>query len=55
VGETVARPSTPGYRKDPPQAVERKKIIGVLIQAKNDLFSAGNGLAEIGNTLGCCE
>jgi hypothetical protein len=52
VGETETRPSTPGCRKDPPQAVEKKKIIGVSIRAKNALFSAGNGLAKIGNTLG---
>jgi hypothetical protein len=38
--------------QSPPQAVESKKIIGALIRGKNDLLSAGNGLAKKGNTLG---
>ena len=51
-GEAGVRPSSRGFRKSSPQAVEKKKIIGALIRLKNALFSAGNGLAKMGNTLG---
>jgi hypothetical protein len=47
--------SNPWLWKDPPQAVEKKKIIGVSIRLGNALFSAGNGLAKMGNTLGHCK
>jgi hypothetical protein len=40
-------------QKYPPQAVENRKIIGVSVWARMALFSAGKGLAEKGNTLGC--
>src|ERR1700687_3152701 len=50
-GETVAHPSTSGCSKCPPQAAENRKIIGVSVWGRNALFSAGNGLAEMGNTL----
>ena len=52
VGEAGAHPSNPGCSKSPPQAVENRKIIGVQVWRRNDLFSAGKGLAEMGNTLG---
>jgi lipoprotein-releasing system ATP-binding protein len=52
VGETGAHPSTPGWSKSPPQAVENRKIRGASVWCKSALFSAGKGLAEIGNTLG---
>jgi len=52
VGKTVAHPSTLDCGKGPPQAVENRKIIGVLIRFKIALFSAGNELAKMGNTLG---
>ncbi len=55
VDGTGARPSTPGCKKNPLQAVEKKKIIGVSIRLGNALFSAGNGLAKMGNTLGHCK
>jgi hypothetical protein len=45
-------PSTLGRTRNPPQAVENRKIIGVSIRLKIALFSAGNGLAGIGNSLG---
>jgi hypothetical protein len=51
VGETVVHPSTSGCSKCPPQAAENRKIIGVSVWGRNALFSAGNGLAEMGNTL----
>jgi hypothetical protein len=51
VGETGAHPWTLGRSKYPPQDVENRKIIGVSVGRKIALFSAGNGLAEIGNTL----
>ncbi len=51
-GKTVAHPSTLGCGTGPPQAVENRKIIGVLIRFKIALFSAGNELAKMGNTLG---
>jgi len=51
VGETVARPSTSGCSKCPPQAAENRKIMGVSVWGRSALFSAGNGLVEMGNTL----
>ena len=51
VGETVARPSTSGCSKCPPQAAENRKIIGVSVWSRSALFLAGNRLAEMGNTL----
>ena len=51
VGETVARPSTSGCSKCPPQAAENRKIIGVSVWGRSALFLAGNRLAEMGNTL----
>ncbi len=52
VGETGAHPSTPGWGKSPPQAVENRKIRRVSVWRKTALLSAGKGLAEMGNTLG---
>src|SRR6267154_2592123 len=52
-GETGAHPSTLGCSKSPPQAVENRKITDVSIRPGNALFSAGSGLAKIGNSLGC--
>ena len=51
VGETVARPSTSGCSKCPSQAAENRKIMGVSVWGRSALFSAGNGLVEMGNTL----
>lgn len=51
-GEAGVRPSSRGFRKGSLQAVEKKKIIDVSVRLKNDLFSAGNGLAKMGNSLG---
>src|ERR1700694_2065925 len=51
VGETVAHPSTSGCSKCPPQAAENRKITGVSVWGRSALFSAGNGLVEMGNTL----
>jgi hypothetical protein len=55
VAETGADPSTPGCTKCPPQAVENSKFKGVLIEQGTARFSAGKGLAEMGNTLGYLE
>src|SRR5216683_1727299 len=52
-GETGAHRSTLGGSKSPPQAVENRKITDVSIRPGNALFSAGSGLAKIGNSLGC--
>jgi hypothetical protein len=52
VGETGAHPSTLGCSKNPPQAVENKKIIDVSDWRRIILFSADTRLAEMGNTLG---
>jgi hypothetical protein len=38
--------------KSPPQAVENRKIRDVSVWRKTARFSAGNGLAKKGNTLG---
>ncbi len=45
-------PQRPVAAKNPPQVVENRKIIGVLVWRRIALYSAGKGLAEKGNTLG---
>ena len=52
MGETGVLSSTLGRSKCPPQVVENRKIRSVSILLKIDLLSAGNRLAEMGNTLG---
>jgi hypothetical protein len=52
VGKAGELPSSFGRREYPPQAIENRKITSVSLLFRNILFSAGKGLAEIGNTLG---
>src|ERR1700687_3293082 len=51
VGEPVAHSSTSGRRKCPQKAAENRKIMCVSVWGRSALFSAGNGLVEMGNTL----
>src|SRR5258708_5973559 len=46
VGETVARPSTSGCSKCPPQAAENRKIMGVSVWGRSALFSTSPLPAE---------
>ena len=54
MGGSEAHPSALGDKHGPLQAVDRKKITGVSVPRGIALFSAGSGLAEMGNTLGHC-
>jgi hypothetical protein len=52
VGKTQGASLTPRPEICPPQGVENRKIKTVSLWPRIALFSAGNGLAEKGNTLG---